>query len=147
MADYRIFGRDVTIRLTEGGVLRSELTAVKSANFKPVQTLLSEGFLGEPAKRHREIFDEVQVTFTLEPEGKDVFLMQLDVSNRARTGETTAATQINVGFRYQFPNGAIVKIMVPDLKFDDIGNVDVGGRETFVGMTFSGKSDRYILTT
>lgn len=145
MADYRILGRDVTLRMTSGGSLVSEVTAIKSASFKPVQTLLSEGFLGEPAKRHREVFDEVQVSFSIEPEGKKVLEMQMDVYNRARQGQANPV-QINLSFRFQFPSGTVVRITVPDLQFDDIGNVDIGARESFVSMSFSAKSNRYILT-
>jgi hypothetical protein len=145
MADYRILGRDTTIRMTSGGALVSEVTAIKNGSFKPVQTLLSEGFLGEPAKRHREIFEEVQVSFTIEPEGKKILEMQLDVYNRARQGQANPV-QINITFRLQFPSGVVAKITVPDLQFDDIGNIDFGARESFVGMSFSAKSNRYILT-
>ena len=147
MADYRILGRDITLRVTEGGTLLTEITAVKNVSFKPVQTLLSEGFLGEDAKRHREIFEEVQVSFAVEPEGKSIFLAQLDIHNRARTGQSSPAVQINLSFRLLFPqSGAIVKMTVPDIQFDDIGNLDVSGREAFASMSFSGKSNRYILT-
>ena len=148
MADYRILGRDITLRVTEGGTLLTEITAIKNVSFRPVQTLLSEGFLGESAKRHREIFEEVQVTFTVEPEGKYIFLAQLDIHNRARTGQASAAVQINLGFRLLFTQSQqVVKITVPDLQFDDIGNLDVSGREAFAGMSFSAKSNKYILTT
>ncbi len=140
--DFRILGRDTTLRLTENGVLKNETTAIKVASFKPVVTLLSEGFLGEQAKRHREIFDEIDVGFTVEPEGTQVFQMQFDIYNRARTG--LSAVQLNLSFRLAFPSGAIFKISIPDLKFSDLGNVDISSREAFVGMTFAAKSDRYI---
>ena len=145
MADYRILGRDVTVRITQDGDLQTEITAVKNVSFKPVQTLVSEGFLGEKAKRHREVFEEVQVSFTVEPEGKNVLQLQNSVYNRARTGEPNP-TQINLAFRLAFPSGTIVKITIPDIKFDDIGNLDASGREAFVGMSFSGKSDRYLIS-
>ena len=140
--DFRILGRDVTLRMTENGVLLNETTAIKVGNFKPVVTLLSEGFLGEAAKRHREIFDEIDVGFTVEPEGSQIFQMQYQLYLRARTGQNSV--QVNLGFRLAFPSGAIFKISVPDLKFSDIGNVDFASREAFVGMTFAAKSDRYI---
>lgn len=148
MADTRILGRDITLRVTQGGSLVTEITAVKNVSFKPVQTLLSEGFLGEPAKRHREIFEEVQVGFSIEPEGKYVFLTQLDIHNRARLGQATAETQINLGFRLLFTQSlTVVRITVPDLQFDDIGNLDFAGRESFATMSFSAKATKYILST
>ena len=140
--DFRILGRDTTLRMTMNGALQSETTAIKVSSFKPVVTLLSEGFLGESAKRHREIFDEIDVGFSVEPEGKQIFQMQQELYLRARTGQSTV--QINLSFRLAFPSGAIFKISVPDLKFSDIGNVDFSSREAFVGMTFAAKSDRYI---
>ena len=84
--DFRILGRDTTLRMTQNGVLLNETTAIKVSNFKPVVTLLSEGFLGEAAKRHREIFDEIDVGFTVEPEGSQIFQMQYQLYLRARTG-------------------------------------------------------------
>jgi hypothetical protein len=142
--DFRVIGRDITLRATEGGQLLSEITAVKDLTFKLTLKLLSEGFLGESALRHREVFDEVQLTWGIEPEGKQVFGLIADVYQRARTGQANPV-QINIGFRIQFPSGTIVRITVPDIQFDDIGNLNVSGRDAFAAMTFSGKSNRYII--
>jgi hypothetical protein len=142
-ADYRILGRDSTMRVTQDGILLAETTALKVWDFKPVVSLISEGFIGEAAKRHREIFDEVAVTYTVEPEGKEILHMQYAVYQRARSGQANDL-QINVGFRLLFPSGSIVKLTIPDLRFDDIGNLSNPGREAFNTMTFSAKSDRYI---
>jgi hypothetical protein len=144
MSDFRVLGRDVTLRATEGGVLLKETTAIKNLTFKVMLKLLSEGFLGESALRHREIFDEVQLTWGWEPEGVQVFSLIQDVYLRARTGQANPV-QINIGFRIQFPSQAIARITVPDIQFDDIGNLNVSGRDAFADMTFSGKSNRYIL--
>jgi len=53
--------------------------------------------------------------------------------------------QINMGFRIQFPSGTIVRVTVPDIQFDDIGNLNVSGRDAFAAQTFSGKSNRFIV--
>ena len=143
MADYRILGRDTTLRLTQGGVLLAETQAIKNLDFKLVLTLLSEGFLGEAAKRHREIFDEIDLSFGVEPEGKEIFQMQYAVYQRARNGGVQTV-QINMGFRLQFPSGQIIRMTVPDLKFGNIGDISNSGREAFVAMAFTAKSDRYI---
>ena len=142
-ADYRILGRDSTIRVTQNGLLLAETAAVKVWDFKPVVTLLSEGFIGEAAKRHREIAEEVAVTYSVQPEGSQVMQMQYAVWQRARSGQANNL-QINIGFRLLFPSGTVVKIMVPDLKFDDIGNMSNPGREAFVAMTFSAKAGTYV---
>ena len=144
MSDFRVLGRDVTLRATEGGILLAETTAIKNLQFKINIKLLSEGFLGEAALRHREIFDDVGLTWGWEPEGVQVLSLCRDVYERSRTGQANPV-QINIGFRIQFPSQAIARITVPDLQFDDIGNLNISGRDAFADMTFSGKSNRYIL--
>ena len=144
MSDFRVLGRDVTLRATEGGELLKETTAIKNLTFKINVKLLSEGFLGEAALRHREIFDDVGITWGWEPEGNEVFGLVNDVYERSRTGQANPV-QINIGFRIQFPSGTVARITVPDIQFDDIGNLNVSGRDAFIDMTFSGKSNRYIL--
>ena len=141
--DFRVLGRDITLRATEGGILLTEMSAIKNLQFKINIKLLSEGFLGEAALRHREIFDDVGLTWGIEPEGKTSFELVNDVYQRARAGQANPV-QINMGFRIQFPSQTIVRITVPDIQFDDIGNLDVSSRDAFLAQTFSGKSDRYI---
>jgi hypothetical protein len=143
MSDYRILGRDTSLRLTKNGVWMSETTAIKNIDVKPVVTLLSEGFLGEAAKRHVEIFDEVDVSFSVEPEGKQIFQTQYAIYQRARSGGVQNL-QINLGFRLLFPSGTIVKLTVPDLKFGNIGDISNSSREAFVAMSFSAKATKYI---
>ncbi len=142
MSDFRVLGRDATMRLTQNGSLLAETTALKDINFKLAQTLISEGFLGEAAKRHREIFDEVELTWNVEPEGKEILQMQYAIYNRARSGQSDL--QINLGFRIAFPSGVIARITVPDLKFGVNGDLAVPNRESFVTMAFSAKAGKYI---
>ena len=144
--DFRVLGRDITLRMTEDGALLKESTAIQKLTFKINIKLLEEGFLGEGAQRQREIFDSVGLAWSVEPEGKEIFLMIYDVYQRARQG-TANPPKINMSFRIQFANGATVRISVPDIQFDDIGNLDVTGRDAFAMQTFSGKSNRYLLNT
>ena len=141
-ADYRILGRDSTMRLTQGGTLLAETSALSNIELKLVQTLLSEGFLGEPAKRHREVFDEVDVSWSVEPEGKEILLMQNAIYGRARTGQ--GGFQINLGLRLAFPSGVNVRLTIPDLKFGANGDLSIPGREQFAKMAFSAKAGLYI---
>lgn len=140
--DFRILGRDATMRLTSNGSLLAETTALKSIKFNPVQTLISEGFIGEAAKRHREVFDEVDISWDVEPEGREIFEMQYGIYQRARAGASSLV--INVGFRIAFPSGTIVRITVPDIKFGTNGDLNNPGRESFVTMAFAGKSGKFI---
>ena len=141
--DFRVLGRDITLRATENGLLLAEMSAIKNLQFKINIKLLSEGFLGESALRHREIFDDVGLTWGIEPEGPSSIVLMGDIYQRARTGQANPV-QINMGFRIQFPSQKIVRITVPDIQFDDIGNLDVSSRDAMLAQTFSGKSDRYI---
>jgi hypothetical protein len=142
--DFRVLGRDITLRATEDGQLLTELTAIQNLNFKINIKLLEEGFLGEGAQRHREIFDSVSLTWGIQPEGKQAFQVCVDVYERARTGQANPV-QINMGFRIQFPSQTVVRITVPDIQFDDIGNLNVSSRDAFAAQTFSGKSNRFIV--
>jgi len=142
--DYRVLGRDSTLRISQGGALITEITAVKANDFKPVFTLISEGLIGEAAKRHREIFDEIDVTFSVQPEGLAILQMQSQLYARARSGQNLAAYQVNLAFYILFTSGQTARITVPDLKFSDPGGLINAGRETFQVMNFAAKSDRYI---
>jgi hypothetical protein len=144
MADYRILGRDTSLRLTQDGVLLQETSAIKNIDFKPEITLNSEGFIGEGADRHREIFKAVDVSFGIEPEGQQILQMQFALYQRARSGQANKL-QINLGYRLLFPSGTIVRITLPDLKFSDIGGLVNAGRESMLTMSFAAKTDRYIL--
>jgi len=142
-SDYRVLGRDTNIRVTQSGILLTEITAIKNLDVGPELTLLSEGFLGEQAERHREVFKAVDVSFVVEPEGESIFRLQNAIYQRARSGQANAL-QINLGYRIQFPSGVIFRMTLPDLKFSDPGKLANAGRESFLAMSFAGKTDRYI---
>ena len=142
-SDYRVLGRDTNIRVTQRGILLTEITAIKNLDFGPELTLLSEGFLGESAERHREVFKAVDVNFVVEPEGEQIFQLQYAIYQRARSGQANDL-QINLGYRIQFPSGVIFRLTLPDLRFSDDGKLANAGRESFLAMSFAAKTDRYI---
>ena len=144
MADYRILGRDTSLRLTQSGSLLAETSAIKNIDFAPEITLSSEGFLNEAGDRHREIFKAIDVSFSIEPEGTQILSTQFALYNRARSGQVNDL-QVNLSYRLLFPSGAIARIILPDLKFSDIGKLTNAGRESFIAMSFAAKTDRYIL--
>jgi len=143
MSDYRVLGRDTTLRLTQSGLMLAETTAIKNLDFGPEFTLLSEGFLGEATERHREVFKAVDVSFSVEPEGSEIFLMQYAIYQRARSGQANNL-QINLGYRIMFPSGHIIRITLPDLRFSDPGKLANAGRESFLTQSFAAKTDRYL---
>ena len=143
MSEYRILGKEVTVRITSGGVLQTEITAIKDMTWKPVIKLITEGYLGEIAQRHREIFDEIMGSFNVVPEGNQAFKLQKAVYDRARTASANPI-QINVGFRLQFPSGTVVRITNPDVKLEQVGDLNFSGRDAFGNMAFAYKGSSYI---
>ena len=145
-APTRILGQDVTLRITQDGVALSQITAVESATFHPKVRTLSEQFLGETAMRQDEIFDEVDVSVVIQPEGIQLFQMQLDVVNRAIVRQQAGRPTFNFSFKISFPAGGSARILVPDLSFD-LGPLNVPERDQYANLNLAGKSDRYKLLT
>jgi hypothetical protein len=142
--EMRLFGREVTIRLTQDGAMLSEVTAVKSLTFETRQRIITEGYLGESAQRQDEIFDEVGGSIALHLEGADILLLQQAVVQRS-SKRSANPTKISINFRAQFPNGIVARFTVPDVKFDPIP-FNVSGRDAYVDTTLTYKSNRYLLS-
>lgn len=143
MADFRILGSETTIRLTANGTLQSEITTVKDFSWKVGIKLITEGYLGELANRHREIFEECSGAFAIVPETTQAFLLQQQVYNRARQAGA-ADVQINIGIRLQFPSGQVFRVTFPDVHFETIGDFNSPARDSFDTMSFSWKSTKYV---
>lgn len=143
MADFRILGSETTLRITSGGLLLSEITTVKDVTWKVGIKLITEGYLGELANRHREIFEECSGTFNVVPEGTTVFSLQQQIYNRARQAGANDV-QVNLGLRLQFPSSAIFRVTFPDLHFEAIGDFNAPSRDAFVTMAYTWKSTKYI---
>ena len=144
MSEYRILGKSVQVRLTQGGSIISEISAIKSFTFESRHRILTEGYLGETAQRQDEIFDEVGGSFAVNPEGTDIFSLQQLIVNRS-TVRTANPTQVAATFRVSFPQGTVARITIPDMKFDPIP-FTVGGRDAYVEMSFTYKATGYLLT-
>jgi alkyl sulfatase BDS1-like metallo-beta-lactamase superfamily hydrolase len=143
MADFRLLGNEVTLRLTSNGALLSEITTIKDLTAKIGIKLLSEGYLGEMANRHREIFEECSGTFNIVPENEAPFTLQQQIYSRARQAGA-ADVQINLGVRLAFPSGTIFRLTFPDLHFETIGDFNQAGRDSFASMAWAWKSTKYI---
>jgi hypothetical protein len=143
MAELRILGRETTLRITSGGLLLSEITTVKDVTWKLGIKLITEGYLGESANRHREIFEECSGTFNIVPEGTSALSLQQEIYNRARQAGVNDV-QVNLGLRLQFPSGALFRVTFPDIHFEAIGDFNAPSRDAFVTMAFTWKSTKYI---
>lgn len=143
MADFRILGSEITLRITRDGALVSEITTIKDLTWKIGLKLISEGFLGETANRHREIFEECSGSFAIVPENTAAMEMQQAVYDRARRAGA-ADTVINLGIRLEFPSGTVFRVTFPDIHFETIGDFNASGRDSFATMSFSWKCPKYI---
>ena len=143
MADFRLLGNETTVRITQNGQLQSEITTVKDVTFKIGIKLITEGYLGELANRHREIFEECSGSFAIVPENEAAFQMQQNIYQRALQAGAND-TLINLGIRLAFPSGVIFRVIFPDLHFETIGDFNAPSRDAFTTMAFAWKSTKYI---
>lgn len=143
MADFRLLGNEVTLRLTSNGALLSEITTIKELTWKIGIKLISEGYLGEMANRHRELFEECSGGFNIVPENEAPFVLQQSIYKRALQAGA-ADTQINIGARLAFPSGTIFRVTFPDVHFETIGDFNQAGRDSFAAMAWSWKSTKYV---
>lgn len=143
MAEQRLFGKEVSIRLTRNGALLREITAIKNFSFEPRQRIVTEGYLGETANRQDEIFEEVGGSFVVHPEGMEALDLQRLIfersSRRIANDEKVSST-----FRLQFPSGIVARITIPDMKFDPIP-LNASQRDAYVEMSFTYKATSYLL--
>ena len=143
MADFRLLGSETTVRLTKDGALLSEITTVKDVNFKIGVKLITEGYLGELANRHREIFEECSGSFNIVPENNSAFQLQKGVYLRALQAGASDL-QVNLGLKLAFPSGVMVKLTFPDLHFETTGDFSAPSRDAFTTMAWSWKTTKYI---
>jgi hypothetical protein len=143
MADFRILGNEITLRVTSGGILLSEITTIKDLTWKLGVKLISEGYLGEVANRQREIFEECSGSFNIVPENAAPFQLQNSIYTRALQAGP-ADVQINLGIRLAFPSGNIFRITFPDTHYETVGDFNASGRDSFATMAFAWKATKYI---
>jgi len=142
--EFRLFGKEVTIRLVRSGELITSITAIKNFTFEPRQRIITESYLGETANRQDEIFDEVGGSFSVHPESSEILELQRMIVDRA-TRRVVTDEEVQATFRLQFPNGEAPRITIPDMHFDPIP-INVGARDAYVEMSFSYKATGYILS-
>lgn len=128
MAEQRIKGQDIEVRLVLNGSLLDTLTAVKDLELVLKLERLQEGYLGEGTDRYDEIFKGVQGSMTIHWTNKKVFDLFWAIVNRAKRREP--GTVINLQATFNFPNGDRPRVLIPDLFFGDIP-LATGGRDQY----------------
>lgn len=125
------------------------MTAFKSLTIQYDFATIDEGYLGETTMRKDDIFNGVSGAVELDAESQDLFTFLDFIKRRAQRDPTIslANARINMTARFTFPNGQTPRVVVRDMKFDAAGP-NVGGRDTYVGVSLPYKAeDARVLTS
>jgi hypothetical protein len=142
MADVlRLRGSDAQIRLVLNNVLQRTITAVRDITWTTKRDILRQGFLGESADRHDDIFRGNAVEFTVEPESKEIFVFERALINRSSRRTAQANVRVDLSVVWQFPNGDRPRITLLDLKFGDTA-FSIPGRDQFATGRFQAECDK-----
>lgn len=139
MADNRLKGQDVVVRITRQGRLEAQITAVKDFAINVDAASIQEGYLGEPEDRFDDIVNGCSGSITVAHEGPEVLRLVQFIIDRAQRKIVGDDAKINVTARFNFPDGRRPRVMVRDLKFDQIP-IGASGRAEYVNTTFSFKA-------
>ncbi len=140
MAELRLMGKEVSLRLTRSGVFQREITAIKSLVFQFDIDEKEEGYLGETADRQDVNYKRVSGNFVVHHESPDSIDLMKAIADRAQrriaNDEVVTAT-----FRAVFPDGRTRRVTIPDMKFGALG-FNVGGRGDYVDTTFPYRAEQ-----
>jgi hypothetical protein len=147
MAETRLRGQEVTLRLVRGRDVEATVTAFKDFTVQFDLATMEEGYLGELTMRKDDIYNGVSGSFTVDAESQDLFVLMDFIKRRAQRKIPVNQSTINVTARFTFPNGETPKLLIRDLKFDAIP-IAVPGRNAYVNGSFSYKAEdaRFITT-
>lgn len=115
MASQRIKGQEVTLIVTRGGVLESELTDVKSCEFAPQFEIKDQGYLGEKTNRKDDQYNGCNGSMEIHVHDGTIFAFLQSMKDRAQ--RNTPDVVFNISGIFSFPNGDTWTVTIPDAKF------------------------------
>lgn len=139
MAETRIRGQEVVMRLTRGGNTESTLTAIKDFTCTFDFQTLEEGYLGETNKRFDMIVNGCSGSFTIDLESPDHFTFLAFLTDVASRRVDPNQQQVNAVTRYQFSNGAVGRLSISNMVFDPIA-LAAPARDAYVNASYSYKA-------
>lgn len=145
MVKSRLLGRDVSIRMSQGGVPLATITAIKSFTFELRVRNLKDGLLGETGQRQDEIFDEVGGSFVIQPEDPEVFTFMKFIADRA-ISRAFDEGQVTINFRCNFPNRGLARIVIPSPAFDTMP-FNASARDAYTELSVSYAAESFTLLT
>lgn len=140
MAELRLRGQEVTLRIARGNVPEVTLTAIKDFTVQFDFATIEEGYLGETTMRKDDIFNGLSGSMTIDAEGQEVLQFLDFVKQRAQRRLVLSESRVNVTARYTFPNGQTPRIVVRDLKFD-AAPFAAPSRDGYVNVALSWKAE------
>uniref|UniRef100_A0A6H1Z840 Uncharacterized protein n=1 Tax=viral metagenome TaxID=1070528 RepID=A0A6H1Z840_9ZZZZ len=131
MSEKRIRGQETVLRLLIDGNIQREITAIKDTTVTFQVAILTEGYLGETTMRRDDIFNGLTGSFTVQPEGNEIFTLINSIKERAQRRNQAATPTISMVTRLNFPSGQTVRIVVPELFFGDF-SIQIPARDQYV---------------
>jgi hypothetical protein len=138
VADNRIKGQEVAIRITRQGRLEAQITAIKDCTLNLDSATIEEGYLNETSNRFDDVVNGASGSFGVTNEGPELLRLVDFISQRAQRRITGGDLRINLTGRFSWPDGRRARMMFSDLKFDQVP-IAMPGRAEYVTSTFSFK--------
>ena len=147
MAETRIRGQEVTIRISRGAKPERTITAIKDFTIQLDLEKIEEGYLGERSKRKDMIYNGVSGSFSVEMESQELLEFVQNIKERAQRVANVNDERINAVGSFAFPDGTRPKVLIKDMVF---GNIPINspGREAYVSVNFDfSAADASFITT
>ena len=138
--ENRLIGREVTLRITRGGKMLSEITAFQSFTWQYDIEEKNEGYLGEDSDRPDSIYKMASGSFEIVPESPDVIDLQKFIADKAAR-RLANDEQISATCRSVFPDKRTRRVTFPDMQFGNLPT-NTGGRADYVKSTFAWRCRR-----
>lgn len=140
MAETRIKGQEVVIRLTRQGRFEGQVTAIRDFSLQLDLQTIQQGYLGETSDRFDDVVNGCSGSLTLNAEGPEVFrLIDFIVRRAQRQIAAGEDVVISATFRFNFPDGRRARMAVRDMKFDAIP-INAASRQDYVGISLPFKA-------
>jgi hypothetical protein len=137
MTETRLRGQEVTLRIAQGNIVQTAITAFKSFNVQYDTSIIEQGYLGETQNRFDDIIKGCSGAFAVDAEGPEVLVLNDFVAQRAQRRQNPNV-QVNITGAFSFPDGRTPRLLIKDIKFDPM-NVQIGARDQYVGVAYSYK--------
>jgi hypothetical protein len=138
----RIKGQEVTVLVTQGGVLQDTLTDIQSFEVEAQFEIKSMGYLGEVSNRKDEIYNGCKFTMELHLHTQDWFNFQQQIKNKAQ--RLSPSLIFNISSVLSFPNGQTPSLTIPDAHFGP-NPLSISSRGDYVKVKLEGESSDFVL--